>query len=1264
MTQRDFQGIKDELTMDGMVYQKTSCISETLMEQGVSYPYVCSQITEDAIHSTNGKNIWLVLNKFAKRLSLKLDNEVQLDGDRFTMHFGYKVTAVGSGETHKYIPFTLPLSDGQMLTALVRNQEETAQISATKPMVVSKWILNQKDITNIVYKGGDNTIDMATTVNRLKAMIDGVHKKFVSENPQAKSLKDEINAMKIDLSNIVYEPEKSYAEKLQDMEERKNISYKVGDYVKVNSGYGIFHYGQITRDYSDATLYVGDKNGFEVTELGDLIKPEQMVKITKEEFEASHEQGGGIDENIRLYRGNNFTPSLVTEESAKKSWESALKQNNDNYLQAYIYVYNEIQGTYVATKVGDVYITGKGKNEIKREIARGDKLVGQVIPYIPLLLKNSTSISKEELTKDRKDFISFYLFEGEVVIANGTKVKAKLKAGVNIDDGKIVYHLRSDVSLDSITAVIGVSEQNTHAHNPNTVINDTISQKEQNVNIDSVTLDATDGLNIEILEAWDKDGNPIDVHTGEPLRNTEVQKNKPILLYTNISKGKLIVTDRKENKIAELDIDDIVDMNKELDNELDTLLESLEDETRLFIENLEESGKYQFNSLPELIIKEVIHVGEDYISSLSNEQKNEENPADGMDETVILGTFIGEAQLQAMKSNELKDIKAQMVETIKNMPKTYETDGQGDEAVAYLHYFKGDFNWYITEKDKYEDQKQAYGLADMGEPEMGYISIKELKDHAELDLYWTPKTIKDIKADLGTNHFFEPNDIDELNENTTDMTVAEVQLLSDEEFEQRGEALTDQNWHSEKVLFDAKRTGDKALIEEAQEIVDKHHEEGGLSKELLDERSALSLKIQANLNGAYGAEPTTLSSNSTYQEALARILLATDEQIDDVLNDIELIEGAFEADPNNEELQSIYKQASEHLDKLMGVASDSMDADGVQEDALSLPAIKINNHQIGQMTTSGQFEVEISTNGVITFEDKVVGKYNKATQKVTIVGVRDFTNPLVAYLSDNSFFNNETATSLKDKAYKSNKAYYMLEDDKYKLKTPYDNIDMDGIGEDLRNAGFDAKFVTQMNGNKILVETKDGKFYVGDSKDISKKAFRELSHKEAQGIEDSNKRHRKALESLFDDIGIDGASMDSNKFKQKDGYYIMKPFSANIGGYNVKINTNNSKYILNIIKRLPKDGGRGSITKFEHELDYGEYVTSWESSASGKYDEMSKREHGSGYSIRAIYYNIVVHDIKGHITEDMASFKRGRYVPRKTEPRATVDLSKLSKQVS
>lgn len=88
---------------------------------------------------------------------------------------------------------------------------------------------------------------------------------------------------------------------------------------------------------------------------------------------------------------------------------------------------------------------------------------------------------------------------------------------------------------------------------------------------------------------------------------------------------------------------------------------------------------------------------------------------------------------------------------IETMPKTYDQDGAGDNAIVHLHYFLGPHDWYITEKDMLPEQNQAFGWAilngDTQNAELGYISIVELTSLGVLlDLHWTPKTLREVKA--------------------------------------------------------------------------------------------------------------------------------------------------------------------------------------------------------------------------------------------------------------------------------------------------------------------------------------------------------------------------------------------------------------------------------------------------------------------------------------------------------------------------------------
>jgi hypothetical protein len=126
----------------------------------------------------------------------------------------------------------------------------------------------------------------------------------------------------------------------------------------------------------------------------------------------------------------------------------------------------------------------------------------------------------------------------------------------------------------------------------------------------------------------------------------------------------------------------------------------------------------------------------------------------------ILRDFIPRSELQTIASNRFGeegqffiDKICSIAELIKGMPETGGQNGKGKKAVAFLHYFRGSVDSYITEKDigdsedePGEGQIQAFGAQSLGFGfELGYISIKELiENNVELDLYFEPKTLEDL----------------------------------------------------------------------------------------------------------------------------------------------------------------------------------------------------------------------------------------------------------------------------------------------------------------------------------------------------------------------------------------------------------------------------------------------------------------------------------------------------------------------------------------
>jgi hypothetical protein len=118
----------------------------------------------------------------------------------------------------------------------------------------------------------------------------------------------------------------------------------------------------------------------------------------------------------------------------------------------------------------------------------------------------------------------------------------------------------------------------------------------------------------------------------------------------------------------------------------------------------------------------------------------------GQEHVVMMGLRGEEKEYFHAKVTELKT-------TWRTMPRLREQDGKGDAAIAYLHYFYGGSDWWITERGESLDDN-AFGFVCLnGEiefAELGYISLADIATHgAELDFHFAPTTIRAIKAGLG-----------------------------------------------------------------------------------------------------------------------------------------------------------------------------------------------------------------------------------------------------------------------------------------------------------------------------------------------------------------------------------------------------------------------------------------------------------------------------------------------------------------------------------
>ena len=144
--------------------------------------------------------------------------------------------------------------------------------------------------------------------------------------------------------------------------------------------------------------------------------------------------------------------------------------------------------------------------------------------------------------------------------------------------------------------------------------------------------------------------------------------------------------------------------------------------------------------------------------------------ADGIAALQRIKAFMSPRQSNAvselMRGEEGSFFIAKMIELdqrITDMPVTYEQNEVSD-PIAYLHYFMGGSDWYITEKDmEGKGTEQAYGYAclngDMMNAEFGFISIDELCSIVirgfmtiDLDFHFDPTPMSVIKTRMGDRY--------------------------------------------------------------------------------------------------------------------------------------------------------------------------------------------------------------------------------------------------------------------------------------------------------------------------------------------------------------------------------------------------------------------------------------------------------------------------------------------------------------------------------
>ena len=124
---------------------------------------------------------------------------------------------------------------------------------------------------------------------------------------------------------------------------------------------------------------------------------------------------------------------------------------------------------------------------------------------------------------------------------------------------------------------------------------------------------------------------------------------------------------------------------------------------------------------------------------------------------VAVGETVAVEQAKKVIANDkIRGMKLLTQEIRKELPALGTQDGKGGKAVVYVKFFSPDSSWTFWATE-FDGEDTFFGLVEGHEKELGYFSLSELQKirgpmglPIERDLYWQPKTLEEIAAELFT----------------------------------------------------------------------------------------------------------------------------------------------------------------------------------------------------------------------------------------------------------------------------------------------------------------------------------------------------------------------------------------------------------------------------------------------------------------------------------------------------------------------------------
>jgi Inorganic Pyrophosphatase/Defence against restriction A N-terminal/Large polyvalent protein-associated domain 3 len=455
------------------------------------------------------------------------------------------------------------MSDGQTITVWFHNPDTTPnKLTPMDELISWKWMLNKKDVTIVVAPEYGKDMNVREVSRRIMKLVEKNSEGFKRANAKAgergamiEGLKTEILALQTESAEL----DAKIAAANADAAERERIAALpvVPAWMKMTDaelaspeGFAVVNAGgeaalKDQQDFYDSLFQgrlIAVRNalralGWDGENFGTLAKAGKSLYYDLRKVGAANIVGvtysisGATD--FRLTDDLSQEPEAIaaainaavepvvaapsdggegiaSEDYIATGWLNAMNESgNDPYFAAKKYFDDNLQGKFVKTAIGNVYLVGKTIKEMRRG-AKSDVLRSLIIPHVPFILKNGTY---DGAAADRKDHgaKAFHYFVG-VVALGSLEVKARVSV-MERENG--MYEFSAYGLQHAFTRFYGSendSAPDTRGQEPRTE-----AEKIGNVLDDAGSVELDGGIvNIEILSVT-KDGVEIDLATAEAI---------------------------------------------------------------------------------------------------------------------------------------------------------------------------------------------------------------------------------------------------------------------------------------------------------------------------------------------------------------------------------------------------------------------------------------------------------------------------------------------------------------------------------------------------------------------------------------------------------------------------------------------------------------------------------------------------------------------------------------------------------------------------